>query len=448
MSKIPYKIIKWFWIDEDLHIRAILTTQSKKWYLQFQQVGCGKGRQRRKSLGTTSEKQARILGQRFARNFEAGQIPTTSMQAATVEKIIALKLDRLESDLASAHTLLLYRWYFNMLITYLPRQGKTTIGMLTPLMLTSFAKKLRTDGIAVVRDGGPTNRKPRPLCGRTVREVLKAVRGLTRLARSLKLIAVDPTDGFILPKGTSKEVEVFTPSELHFLFADPVMGHIWTFLAHTGLRIEEFCWLTKADVVFNPQGKPVAVQIRRKINAITKEEWRPKHKVERVVYLSKTAAQVVADALKNATGLWAFQTSGTEKNPAGKWPGARIRAALKRRLKAGKISHGSPHIFRHSCATFLANSSAMTAVQVQRHLGHRDFDSTRRYVHTNNEDVARGIAAVDFSVFAAPPTNKKSLSQTPSAVVAPAPNAPVPAAADAGAAPAANEIGDRKEEPK
>ena len=402
MTEDCYKILDWFWIAEDLHIRAILTTQSKRWYLQWQQPGSGKGRQRRKSLGTSSKKEAGIRGARFARSFEAGQIPTNSLQSVTIDKVVALKLERLESDRAAANTKRLYNWYFRMLAAYLPRHGQTSVTMLSPLMLTDFAKKLRTVGIAVQSDS-PSRRKLKPLSPRAVREVLKAVRGLIHLAKTFKLIATDPSEGYTLPKGTSQEVEVFSGAELHHIFGDPIMGEVWRLLAHTALRLEEFCWLTKADVIVNGQGQPIALHIRHKVCPLTGVAWSPKHGIVRMVPLTSVAAAVITKVLATSPGSWLFEAPATDYKPAGKWPGPRVRAALKKRLETGRITHGTPHVFRHTCASFLANSVGVPVTKLQRFLGHRSLESTMIYLHSKNDDVAQALAAADFSGLATPP---------------------------------------------
>jgi len=163
---------------------------------------------------------------------------------------------------------------------------------------------------------------------RTVREVLKATRGLTRLAKTLKMVGADPTDGYSLPKGNSREIELFSSAELHQLFSDPVTGDIWRFLAQTGLRLEEFCWLTKKDVVLDVNGRPIAIQIRHKTCAATGVRWWPKHKIERLIPLKPVTAAILSNAMASATGPWAFEAPATDRNRPGKWPGVRLRFFL------------------------------------------------------------------------------------------------------------------------
>lgn len=95
---IPYKILDEFAVAPDLHIKAIQTTQSPYWYIQYQTLGG----QRRQSLRTTSLKEAQIRARRFAAKLQAGQVPCGRANEATLAKIIALWMEELRQ--AEAHS--------------------------------------------------------------------------------------------------------------------------------------------------------------------------------------------------------------------------------------------------------------------------------------------------------------------------------------------------------
>ena len=43
------------------------------------------------------------------------------------------------------------------------------------------------------------------------------------------------------------------------------------------------------------------------------------------------------------------------------------------------------HVTRHTAASFLANDLKENAFTIQKMLGHRDINTTKNYVHTNDE---------------------------------------------------------------
>ena len=407
--KSPYEIIDRFSVAEDLHIEALLTNQSPKWYLQYQMPGSGKGRQRRKSLGTTSKKEAGIRARRFAADFDAGRVAQGSAAGCTFDKLIDLRLEELRQAGAAENTLRLHHWYFAVARAVAIHGGRTPASALTPVFLTNFAAKIRDEGVSVRKPGkaGKPPRKPRPMAPKTVREMLKAVRRLGRIAEHF--LGRDPAKGYKLPRGASPEIETFSTSELTQIFADPYpnAADIWRFLFLSGLRIGEFCWLAKADVVFNAAGSPESVHIRKK--TIEGSSWRPKHGLERVVPLVPDAAEILARHLKAAPGPWAFTAPGSAGEHVGQWHPARVRAYLSRRLTACGIDHGTLHVFRHSCATHLANIARMPLPLLQKFLGHRSLETTMRYLHARNDDVAAALLAAvttaALPIANAPPTN-------------------------------------------
>ena len=47
------------------------------------------------------------------------------------------------------------------------------------------------------------------------------------------------------------------------------MADIWRLLTQTCLRIGEFMWLMKEDVIVDDEGRPVALNIRKKVCPFT-----------------------------------------------------------------------------------------------------------------------------------------------------------------------------------
>ncbi|MEI8195950.1 MAG: site-specific integrase [Phycisphaerae bacterium] len=400
MYKI-YKVIDEIAVAPDQHIKAIRTNQSPYWYLQYQAPGGGNGRQRRKSLHTTSKKEAQVLALRFAAKFVDGQVPCGNAHEATLTKLIALRMEELRQAQAMPNTLRLNTWYFDMLCADAPQGGRTSASILTPAFLTTFAGTLSREGVSIrepARDGKP--HKPRTLAPKTVREALKAVRRLGKIAEHF--LGRDPCRGYKLPRGNSPEIETFSPAELTQIFVDPYLGatDIWKFLFLSGLRISEFTWLTKDDVVLGGDGLPTSIHVRKKtIHGVT---WVPKHGLHRLVPLVPEAATILGQALTKSPGPWAFYAPDTTTTLIGQWQGFRLRYWLHRRLDACGIGHGTLHVFRHTCATFMANVMKIPLPLLQKFLGHRSIETTMRYLHANCNDVAAAVRDVGFTLSTTP----------------------------------------------
>ncbi len=230
MTESKHQIVDSFYIDEDLNIKAILRAGSPNWYLQYNLPGLG---QMRVSLKTTSKKQARIKGSKFACKIAAGEDTNQTDRHVTVGTMIRARLDRLVELGRTEQTVQIYRRFYAQLVLFLPRGEKTPMAALVPTTLEAFENKLRQDGVAL--PATPRTRrppKPHPLQPKTLRDAMKAIRGLIRFALKRGSIHRDPSAGFDLPPGESKDIIIFTADELAGLFTDPDhdMADIWKFL--------------------------------------------------------------------------------------------------------------------------------------------------------------------------------------------------------------------------
>ena len=397
MAREEYKLLDSFWIDEDQKVKAIRRSNSPVWYIQYNLPGVG---QQKRSLKTTSKKQARINGSKIACKIAAGDYAGNTDRNVTVGTMIRARIDRLRQLGRSELTVQIYERFYGQLVAFLPRGEDTPMAALVPATLEAFEDKLRSDGIALPRKPRTRGRRvPHPLQPKTLRDAMKAVRGLIRFALRRGSIHKDPSAGYDLPPGESKDIVNFTSTELAGLLSDPEpeLADIWKFLTHTCLRVGEFTWLTVCDVVLDNNGRPKAVHIRRKTCPFTGKTWRPKHGVERIVPLTAEAADIVAAAIESSSGTWLFEFKDAQSNQRGKWGYSALRTRLKKRLKDIGAKHRSLHTFRHTGATHLANDVHMPLPQLQRFLGHSDIKTTMRYLHPSADDVAQSIAAVDYS---------------------------------------------------
>jgi integrase len=438
-----YKIVDWFWIDEDQRIKAILTDQSPCWYARYNLADVG---QRKQSLKTKSKKQARIYGAKLANQLATGGISGNRKTRTTVADAAAQMCDRMRQRRKREDSVHAYERVFRKLAAWMKQRGLAFLDQLTVAGLEAFERELRETGVATPPrpgsdapgkrgkpDGRRAGRKAKPLMPKPVRDHMKAVRGLIRFALNRDLVARDPAASYDLPPGESAEVETFTPEELARIFADPDadMAEVWRFLVHTCLRAGEFCWLLKTDVVLD-KGHPVALHIRRKTCPQTGVVWDPKHKMQRLVPLSPEAAGIVARRLALGGGPWLFAVADTVGPQVGKWKYGRLRDLLAARVAAAGVAHGSLHVFRHTGASYLANhpTDPMPLPQLQSFLGHRRITATQVYLHARPAEIWNALQRMDFtrlggSVAAA--ASMPAPSPTPPGTAAPTPSTPVPA---------------------
>jgi integrase len=382
-------------IDPDARIYLIKTTASDNWYVQYNEPGRGKGRQRRKSLKTTNVKHARKLAARFANQFIAGQVPHRRSRLTSFGEVVHQRLDRLHQT-RTKETVKVYAGHYRALAAALPQGDKTPLVSLSTALLEKVEKALREGGVPMPSAKGGPARKAQPRKPKGVREVMKACRGLIKFALARELIDRDPAAAYVLPRGASDEIVIFSASELGQIFDDPrpQMADTWRFMTYCALRIDEFCWLTKTDIVRDERGEPVSALIRKKVLPETQERWTPKAGHERVIPLTAQAKAIVTGKVAESITPWLFEAPANAKGLVGKWTPDRLRDHLKVCLKASGINHGSPHVLRHTFASFLAKTMPLPVLQ--RFLGHNDIQTTMKYVHVDARDIAAALGTCDI----------------------------------------------------
>lgn len=399
-------------VDPDAHICLIKTAASDSWYIQYNMPGGGKGRQRRESLKTANLKQARHLAARFANEFVAGKVSHRRARLTNFAEAVQRRLERLKQSRTNK-TVRVYVGHFRALAAALPQGNKTPLISLTTAVLEKVEKALREGGVTIpsATEGKPPRiAKPRKPKG--VREVMKACRGLIRFALARELIDRDPAPAYVLPRGPSDHIIIFSADELRQIFGDPRpgMADTWRFMTHCALRIDEFCWLVKSDVVSDEDGNPVSIRISKKVLRETEERWSPKAGHERVIPLTAEAKKIAQHQMKSDTSQWLFQAPATSKSPVTRWTADRLRDQFTARLRACHITHGTPHVLRHTFASFLAKSMPLPVLQ--RFLGHNDVQTTMGYVHVDARDIAAALGTCDVNRLTDTLDAKRSASNT------------------------------------
>lgn len=144
----------------------------------------------------------------------------------------------------------------------------------------------------------------------------------------------------------------------------------------TGMRPAELSYLTWNDVNFNLE--TVKVQ--------EKGDWKPKTNEERTIPLCGEALEILIDLFKNKKGRWVFSTGDT--------PVLSIQRALKTASKkAGLNKHVTPNMIRHTFATHALWAGA-DIKSVMDIMGHKNIETTNRYLHSIPETLRRTVQLV------------------------------------------------------
>jgi len=144
----------------------------------------------------------------------------------------------------------------------------------------------------------------------------------------------------------------------------------------TGMRPAELSHLAWPDVDFDLE----IVKIQGK------GEWKPKTDEERIIPLCDEALAILRELFSKKKGKWVFSYSDK--------PVKCIQRSLKTASKkAGLHRHVTPNMLRHTFAThaLAAGSDLKSVMEI---MGHRNIETTNRYLHALPENLKRTVQLV------------------------------------------------------
>jgi len=212
---------------------------------------------------------------------------------------------------------------------------------------------------------------------------LIAIRSFLKFLMKRKITSLSP-DAIELAKVGERSIDVITPGELQKLLEAPnsekesekrARGHaILQLLFSTGLRVSEFCSLTR-DIDLDAG----EFSIRGKGDKV------------RVVFISDTAKKAIKDylAIRKDMSEWLFVKTATDSKKGIQSDKGLTKRSIERLIKRYAIIAGiskkvTPHVIRHVFATdLLSNGADLRSVQAL--LGHAHIATTQIYTHVTDK---------------------------------------------------------------
>ena len=211
----------------------------------------------------------------------------------------------------------------------------------------------------------------------TVAKSIKMARAAYRRAIRLQQVRANPFERASIPKViTSRAPPWFTREELDALYAQP-RGHLWRFMANTGVRRGEMAKAVRGDV---RHGK---LYIESSPTGRTKSgRWR-------WVPLTRAAKDALAKLGKDRL-VTCHPDTITD------WFAEDLAEVNKARKKARKKPlAGSPQYLRHTFCTHLAQAG-VSLHDIRQLAGHSSIAVTERYAHHHPDAGKSAIAKLDL----------------------------------------------------
>jgi integrase/recombinase XerC len=283
-----------------------------------------------------------------------------------LEAALARFLDHLAVEKqASPHTLDAYRRDLSALRTWAGTQGFAGWGGIDGLALRAFVADEHARGLSPP----------------SVQRRLSACRALFRWLLKHGEIAADPSAGLRGPKAPRKLPQVLDADEMGQLVEvpdDAPLGlrdrAMMELFYSSGLRVSELCALRWGDL--DLAGGEVRVL--------------GKGRKTRIVPVGRQALEALGRWMRERAAIAALGEVAVFVGINGRRLGPRIvqrRIARWARLQ-GLPEHVHPHLFRHSFASHLLESSGDLRA-VQELLGHANISTTQVYTHLDFQHLAR-----------------------------------------------------------
>ncbi len=361
---------------------------SPNWYINFSD---GK-RQRRYSLGTRNKKRALGLAKKKDAELVLGIAETPAKRDIGIDEAKNIYLKSLKLRGRDAGTLDGYARDLVQFTAFASSRTVLRLAHVTPELLEEYQELLATKGLRGIIRQPKLGRRLGPNAPKTVRNKLKTVRQLLRWAVRRKLLREDPGSGYQLPPEPKGKAHCWLPEEYKLIRenAEQPWLDLFNFLAMTGLRSDELCWLLKEDVCL--EGRPHLL-IRRKVCPQTGRVWQPKHGRERVVPLCPPAAEIARRAYATSPEPWLFWAPRGPQR--GHYQPDAVWRALRRTLQRAGISRGTVHTFRHWFCSFAANNN-VAPFKVMAILGHGSLEIVLRYYHLGQDELLTSLDGLPY----------------------------------------------------
>ena len=222
-----------------------------------------------------------------------------------------------------------------------PAIGNIPLTKLTTLDLQKFYRDLLTGGRVERKE---SEKKPKGLGPKTVRNIHQIISSALKLAIHQKLIAHNPAEGCALPRVERNEMKTLTADQLTAFLQEAertgVFEMYYLELA-TGLRRGELLGLKWQDVDFNQGTVTVRRQIGR-INGVVTEGPLKTKNAYRVIPLGNQALEVLKSQKEKQASEYVFPSpSGGPISPDS------VRNMLRRVLKRAGLPYVRFHDLRH-----------------------------------------------------------------------------------------------------
>lgn len=338
--------------------RVSIFLRGKTWYCNFQQ----NGHQVRRSLGTTSKKQAILRAQALETDLARGDAPN-HFRVATLSEVTDAFLAHAAAEDRSPKTLTKYKQVTREVAQLATERSITLVDGLGAQFADTYRQRLKQRG-----------NKPN-----TIYTKLVILASVTLFALRRQMCAMNPLSGYRMKKPKSAPQPCWTPEQAdQIVQASPATYQPYLqFLRETGCRAGEAKHLTWDDI----QADCRVILIRPKEGAWG--QWRPKSGDQRSVPITDKLAELLRTIPRK--GQWVFCAPPSPGFPSLNRQISERRAlvALKRVLKTLALP-GKLHTFRHTYISQALTRGVPEAV-VRQWVGHVDPEILRLYTHVADE---------------------------------------------------------------